>query len=136
MAAIGELKEKIREKGHNMEDKDFDKIMRTTASKVGLDPKKGEKTKKRTDVLSQIKNTPNPFPKAKKGERGRIGEGRFNRQVQQERDIKSTGGKKGGFQSKPNYDRESNRKNNGFKHGQASKTDRKENHKAVSKGKP
>lgn len=52
MAAIGELKEKIREKGNNMEDKDFDKIMRTTASKVGLDPKKGEKTKKRVDVVS------------------------------------------------------------------------------------
>ena len=35
-----------------MEEKDFDKIMLKSGSKAGLDPKKGEKTKKRTDVIS------------------------------------------------------------------------------------
>lgn len=32
MEAIGELKNKIREKGNNMEEKDFDKIMMKSGS--------------------------------------------------------------------------------------------------------
>ena len=44
MAAIGELKEKINS-GKDVNDKEFNKIMMTTGSKQGMDPKKGEKTK-------------------------------------------------------------------------------------------
>ena len=83
MEAIGELKNKIREKGNNMEEKDFDKIMMKSGSQAGLDPKKGEKTKARTDVIGQIKENKDRrnqlFPHAKKGDKGRIGSGRFNR---------------------------------------------------------
>jgi hypothetical protein len=84
-----------------MEEKDFDKIMLKSGSSAGLDPKKGEKTKKRTNVIGQIKENKERrdqvFPKAKKGDTGRIGEGRFNRQVQQEREMgtNSRGGRGG-----------------------------------------
>lgn len=47
-----------------------------SGSKMGLDPKKGEKTKSRTKVLDKIKGKDakkqdQPFGKAKKGEEGR-----------------------------------------------------------------
>lgn len=69
-----------------MQEKDFDKIMLKSGSQAGLDPKKGEKTKEKTTVVGQIKlnkeKKAENYPKAKKNERGRIGSGRFSRQVQ------------------------------------------------------
>ena len=56
--------------------------MMSHGSKQGLDPQKGQKTKQRQTVVNQIKSA---FPKAKKGEQGRVGGGRFNRQVAYDR---------------------------------------------------
>ena len=56
MAAIDELKEKIKTSGGEIESKDFDKIMLKTGSKEGLDPAKGKKTAQRVKVVDQIKN--------------------------------------------------------------------------------
>jgi len=89
VAAIDELKEKIKKSGGDIETKEFDKIMLKTGSKEGLDPAKGQKTKERVKVVDQIKNkqAPAPFARAKKGEAGRLGKGRFNREfaVQKEK---------------------------------------------------
>ena len=46
-------------------------------SKSGIDPKKGQKTKARDgNVIDQVKRA--VIPKAKRGESGRVGGGRFN----------------------------------------------------------
>lgn len=68
---------------------------------MGLDPKKGEKTKNRTKVLDKIKGKDGhksksdsfeiPFGKAKKGEEGRKGTGRFNREFAIENQKRMTG---------------------------------------------
>jgi hypothetical protein len=42
--------------------------MLSHGSKMGIDPKKGEKTQTKTKVLDKLKA---PFPSAKKGEAGR-----------------------------------------------------------------
>ena len=55
MKAINELKERIKEKGGDVTDKEFDKIMKQSGSKQGLDPEKGKRTEKRTSVMDQIK---------------------------------------------------------------------------------
>lgn len=57
MKAIDELKEKVRG-GQDVGDKEFNKIMMTTGSKMGLDPKSGEKTKSsnRATAIERIKN--------------------------------------------------------------------------------
>ena len=44
MNAIGVLKDKIKT-GADVGDKEFNSIMMTSASKMGIEPKKGEKTK-------------------------------------------------------------------------------------------
>ena len=59
--------------------------MMNFGSKQGLEPQKGEKTKSAKTVISQIKGSKNQkvmpdFAKAKKGEAGRVGQGRFNRE--------------------------------------------------------
>jgi hypothetical protein len=41
--AIGTLKDKIRKSGGDIEEKEFDRIMSKEGSKVGLDPRKGQK---------------------------------------------------------------------------------------------
>ena len=75
------MKERIKTTGGNIDEKEVNKIM-LSGSQMGLDPKKGEKTKNRTKVLDKIKGkdprskksseTPDmPFGKAKKGEDGR-----------------------------------------------------------------
>lgn len=56
MAAIDELKEKIKTSGGDVDKKEFDKIMLKTGSKEGLDPAKGKKTAARVKVVDQIKN--------------------------------------------------------------------------------
>lgn len=64
--------------------------MLKTGSKEGLDPAKGKKTAARVKVVDQIKNkqsTPAPFAKAKKGEEGRKGSGRFNREFAVQKDA-------------------------------------------------
>jgi len=80
MAAIGVLKDQIKS-GANVGDKEFNSIMMKSGSQMGLDPKKGEKTKNKSSVIGQIKgqkpvapksDMPN-FAKAKKGEKGRLG---------------------------------------------------------------
>ena len=48
--AINILKDKIKS-GDDVGDKEFNNIMMTSASKMGLDPKKGEKTKTKTTVI-------------------------------------------------------------------------------------
>ena len=78
--AIEELKKTVREKG-DVNDKEFDKIMRNTGSKAGLDQVKGERRSKsegkgKEKVLDQVKRD---YPKVRKGEHGRVGTGRFNR---------------------------------------------------------
>lgn len=50
MAAIDTLKTKIQE-GKDVGEKEFNSIMMKQGSKMGLDPKKGEKTKERTKVI-------------------------------------------------------------------------------------
>jgi len=56
---------------------------------------KGDRTKKKTTVINQIKGHKAPdsnipaFAKAKKGESGRMGGGRFNREVAFERNEQS-----------------------------------------------
>lgn len=62
--------------------------MMKTGSKAGLDHQKGERPKKRTSVMDKIKvnsTSQLTYPKAKKGEKDRIGKGRFNREFAQER---------------------------------------------------
>lgn len=118
MNAIDELKSKIKEKGGDMSDKDFDKIMKQKGSKQGLDPEKGKRTERRTNVLDQIKNKGQKpgttqdaapfFAKAKKGEAGRVGAGRFNRQFAMEKEKLLQGNDK----NKPS---DASRTNNGFK---------------------
>ena len=44
MAAIDVLKDKIKAGNGDLEEKEFNKIMLSHGSKMGLDPKKGEKT--------------------------------------------------------------------------------------------
>jgi|TARA_B110000305_G_scaffold224968_1_gene271038 hypothetical protein len=56
VAAIDELKEKIKTSGGDVDKKEFDKIMLKTGSKEGLDPAKGKKTAARVKVVDQIKN--------------------------------------------------------------------------------
>jgi hypothetical protein len=48
------LKERIKTTGGNIDEKEVNKIM-LSGSQMGLDPKKGEKTKNRTKVLDKIK---------------------------------------------------------------------------------
>ena len=43
MKAISELKSKIKEKGGDIDEKEFKSIMMKTGSKAGLDHQKGEK---------------------------------------------------------------------------------------------
>ena len=91
LEAIKTLKEKINKQGGDIDDKDFNKIMLQKGSKMGMDPQKGKRTEERTKVLDQIKQ----FPRAKKGEDGRVGKGRFNRDYA----IKKASGEKW----KPNH---------------------------------
>ena len=71
--------------------------MYSHASKEGIDPKSGEKTASRTKVMDKIKTKDRaaekaqPVGTAKKGETGRQGEGRFNRQFAMEKDKKMSG---------------------------------------------
>jgi len=53
-------------------------------SNMGQDPKKGSKTGERVKVIDQIK-------RAKKGETGRVGSGRFNTAYDKEYQKKLTG---------------------------------------------
>jgi len=78
--AIGTLKEKIKQSGGDIEEKEFDRIMSKEGSKQGVDPRKGAKPENRTSVIDQIK-----FSSAKKGEKGRLGTGRFNREFAMEK---------------------------------------------------
>lgn len=88
MEAINILKQKIKD-GKEVGDKEFNSIMLSNASKSGLDQQKGTRPNfKKQSAIGQIKQQ-NPFPKAKKGETGRIGKGRFNRTIAQERSEKS-----------------------------------------------
>lgn len=118
MNAINELKQKIREKGGDLGEKDFDKIMKQSASRQGLDPEKGKRTERRVSVMDQIKfkgkKAPTAgdegrpsFPKAQRGEAGRVGQGRFNRQFAMEKAKLMQGS-----QAKPS---DASRTNNGFK---------------------
>ena len=74
LAAIEKLKSTVREKGGDVTEKEFDKIMKT-GSKAGLDTEKGQRSKPSTKVIDQVK----AIPRVKKGEAGRIGSGRFNK---------------------------------------------------------
>ena len=102
MNAINILKDKIKS-GANVGDKEFNSIMMSSGSKMGLDPRKGEKTKSKQTVIGQIKGQkplkemPN-FAKAKRGESGRVGGGRFNRELAFERHEKT--GSKNGYKDK------------------------------------
>ena len=88
MEAIEAIKKTVREKGE-IDDKEFDKIMKSKGSKEGLDPEKGQKTKARDgNTLDKAKAI--QYPKARKGEQGRVGAGRFNRSFAQEK-AKLTG---------------------------------------------
>lgn len=99
-AAIDTLKTRIRTEGGDIDEKEVNKIM-STGSQMGLDPKKGEKTKSKTKVLDKIKGKVKdlekkdsksvPFGKAKKGESGREGSGRFNREFAMEREKRMSG---------------------------------------------
>jgi len=73
MEAISELKEKIKSKSGDVDDKEFNKIMMNKGSQRGVDPRRGQKTQKKDTVLDQVR-----YAKAKKGEAGRVGKGRFN----------------------------------------------------------
>lgn len=75
LEAIEDLKKNIREKG-DVSEKEFTKIMKHSGNSA-VDPAKGQKTKPREGtVLDQVKRA--VIPKAKRGESGRIGGGRFN----------------------------------------------------------
>jgi len=50
MNAIGILKDKIKS-GADVGDKEFNSIMMSSASKMGTEPMKGEKTKSKTTVI-------------------------------------------------------------------------------------
>jgi len=45
------LKNKIKEKGGDMDDTEFDKIMKSVGSKSGVDTAKGKKSEKRVSVI-------------------------------------------------------------------------------------
>lgn len=65
------MKKTVREKG-DVNDKEFDAIMKSKGSKEGLDPEKGQKTKRRDgNALDKAKQV--SYPKIKKGESGRVG---------------------------------------------------------------
>lgn len=96
-----------------MSEKEVNKIM-MSGSQMGLDPKKGEKTKSRTKVLDKIKGKDGgkgsvPFGKAKKGEEGRVGKGRFNREFAMEQERRMSG------MSEKEFNRHKSK--NGFKSG-------------------
>ena len=75
LEAIETLKKNIREKG-DVTEKEFSSIMKHSSNSA-VDPAKGQKTKAREGtVLDQVKRA--VIPKAKRGESGRIGGGRFN----------------------------------------------------------
>jgi rRNA-processing protein EBP2 len=76
MAAIDVLKDRIKAGNGDVEEKEFNKIMLSHGSKMGIDAVKGEKSQSRTKVMDKIKT---PIPQAKKGEPGRVGTGRFNK---------------------------------------------------------
>ena len=85
-----------------------------SGSQMGLDPKKGEKTKSRTKVLDKIKGKDGskggvPFGNAKKGEEGRVGKGRFNREFAMEQERRMSG------MSEKEFNRHKTK--NGFKSG-------------------
>ena len=108
--AIDELKSEIRS-GKDLEDKDFNKIMMKTGSKHGLDPKKGEKTKSSQKIIDQVKK----MPTGKKDDKGRVGKGRFNRDLTYPKE----GEKKKGPEKRSNDNRDkkkdASRTANGFK---------------------
>ena len=121
--AIEELKKAVRAKQGDVSEKEFDKIMKKNASKQGLDPEKGKRTEKRVSVMDQIKmrgkrdQTRSPsdnqmpvFPRAKKGEEGRVSTGRFNRSFAMEKMKLLSGGSKDAKQPS-----DKSRTNNGFK---------------------
>jgi hypothetical protein len=121
MQAIDVLKDKIKEKGGDLGDKEFNKIMLSHGSKMGLDPKKGEKTQSRTKVMDKIK-----IKGAKKGEVGRVGSGRFNRSFAMEKEKKMSGmtdkefnknRQRGGFKSDRGPPRGGEQRGGGFKRG-------------------
>jgi predicted ATP-dependent Lon-type protease len=110
LEAIDVLKDKIKSSGGDVEEKEFNKIMLSHGSKEGLDPAKGEKTASRTKVMDKIKTKPGDKSGVKKGEQGRIGQGRFNRQFAMEKEKKMSGmtdkefsknRARGGFKSGP-----------------------------------
>lgn len=72
------MKDKIRASGGDLGDQEFEKIMLRDGSKSGLDPAKGGKTQTKVKVIDQIKGV-------RKGEPGRAGAGRFNREFDKER---------------------------------------------------
>lgn len=124
MNAIEELKKAVREKQGDVGEKEFDRIMKKNASRQGLDPEKGKRTQRKESVMDQIRNkggkrdgrsapggpdsgSPS-FPRARRGEEGRVGEGRFNRSFAMEK-MKLL---QGAQQGKPS---DASRTNNGFK---------------------
>jgi len=92
MNAIDELKKAVREKQGDVGEKEFDRIMKKSASRQGLDPEKGKRTHRKESVMDQVRGgkrdksgaggpesgSPS-YPTARRGEEGRVGEGRFNR---------------------------------------------------------
>lgn len=74
--------------------------MKKNASKQGLDPEKGKRTERKVSVMDQIKMKGRKdrkggasgedgqmpaFPRARRGEEGRVGKGRFNRSFAMEK---------------------------------------------------
>lgn len=87
LEAIENLKKNIREKG-DVSEKEFSNIMKHNANSA-MDPAKGQKTKpKDGSVLDQVKRA--VIPKAKRGESGRLGKGRFNAKFSEDKaELKS-----------------------------------------------